>query len=256
MRFSLSISTDSLQNILPVNYQYELSSCIYRVLNTGNPEFADFLHEKGYLSDNGRFRLFCFSNLIIPEYRLEKDRLRIISPEATLIVSFYPIEAIGSFVTGIFNDQQFTLGDRNSRAAFRIRTVEKQNEPAFTDDMRFRLLSPIHVVRSNPFTPGKTDHLSPEHKDFAPNLFDNLVRKYNAYHAAKEFETRTFSIELLSEPKQKLISIKAGSPQESKLKGYLFDFRLKAAPELIRIGYYAGFGKENSQGFGCGEVIC
>ena len=38
---------------------------------------------------------------------------------------------------------------------------------------------------------------------------------------------------------------------ESKLIGYQFDFFLDAPAELIRIGYYTGFGEKNSVGFGC-----
>ncbi len=33
---------------LPCNYMYELSSCLYKVLNEGNPVFADWLHNKGF----------------------------------------------------------------------------------------------------------------------------------------------------------------------------------------------------------------
>jgi CRISPR-associated endoribonuclease Cas6 len=31
----------------------------------------------------------------------------------------------------------------------------------------------------------------------------------------------------------------------------MFDFELRAAPTLLEVGYYAGFGVENAQGFGC-----
>ncbi|PIY05025.1 MAG: hypothetical protein COZ21_04960, partial [Bacteroidetes bacterium CG_4_10_14_3_um_filter_31_20] len=47
----------------------------------------------------------------------------------------------------------------------------------------------------------------------------------------------------------------ANTPEETFLKGFLFDFKITAPHELIKIGYYAGFGKANSLGFGCAEVI-
>lgn len=34
--------------VLPCNYMYELSSCLYKVLNEGNPVFTAWLHDKGY----------------------------------------------------------------------------------------------------------------------------------------------------------------------------------------------------------------
>ena len=39
------------------------------------------------------------------------------------------------------------------------------------------------------------------------------------------------------------------------MKGYLFNFELQGEPELLRLGYYGGFGRLNSQGFGCAEII-
>jgi CRISPR/Cas system endoribonuclease Cas6 (RAMP superfamily) len=35
----------------------------------------------------------------------------------------------------------------------------------------------------------------------------------------------------------------------------LFDFMIGAPVEYQKIGYYCGFGKANSQGFGCVEVL-
>lgn len=46
MRFKLHLELlNSKENILPLNYQYELSAWVYKVLNHGNPEFSGWLHE-------------------------------------------------------------------------------------------------------------------------------------------------------------------------------------------------------------------
>ena len=55
--------------------------------------------------------------------------------------------------------------------------------------------------------------------------------------------------------RSKLITIKQGTPEETKVKGYLYEFTVEGPPELIRMGYYAGFGEKNSLGFGCVEII-
>ncbi|RLD54679.1 MAG: CRISPR-associated endoribonuclease Cas6, partial [Bacteroidetes bacterium] len=34
-----------------------------------------------------------------------------------------------------------------------------------------------------------------------------------------------------------------------------YKFKIKAPKELLRLGYYAGFGEKNSMGFGCCEVV-
>lgn len=50
-------------NLLPVNYQYPLSSWIYKVIGTADLNYSTFLHEKGFAFDNRRFKMFTFSQL-------------------------------------------------------------------------------------------------------------------------------------------------------------------------------------------------
>ena len=50
--------------------------------------------------------------------------------------------------------------------------------------------------------------------------------------------------------KAKLITIKANTPYESKVRGYLCSFRMKAPLELMKIAYEGGVGEQCSQGFG------
>ena len=52
--------------VLPCNYMYELSSCLYKVLNEGNPVFTAWLHDKGYCKEKKAFKLFTFSNFYFP----------------------------------------------------------------------------------------------------------------------------------------------------------------------------------------------
>ena len=42
--------------VLPCNYMYELSSCLYKVLNEGNPVFTAWLHDKGYCNEKKVFK--------------------------------------------------------------------------------------------------------------------------------------------------------------------------------------------------------
>ena len=86
--------------VLPCNYMYELSSCLYKVLNEGNPVFTAWLHDKGYCKEKKAFKLFTFSNFYFPCFRIEGDRIFVLADTAQLIVSFYPIEAIDAFVMG------------------------------------------------------------------------------------------------------------------------------------------------------------
>ncbi len=79
MRFKLTIENrpENNSNIFPLNYQYKLSSWIYKILNHGNEEFTEWLHKEGYTNDYKNFKQFTFSNLIIPKYQIKGDRMQI-----------------------------------------------------------------------------------------------------------------------------------------------------------------------------------
>ena len=47
-----------------------------------------------------------------------------------------------------------------------------------------------------------------------------------------------------------LITIKAGTPQQTRIRGYRYRFRLTAPEELMHIASEGGIGEECSQGFG------
>lgn len=256
MRFKISFQlTDPTRNMLPVNYQYELSSWIYKTLSYGSPEFSEFLHVSGYLNKDKKFKLFCFSRLQTAKYRVAGDRMTIQGNEISLIISFLPVEALEPFVCGIFKGLQFNLGDKKSQVPLRVSTVERLADPEFSNSMSFHLLSPIHMIKPRADNPAQVDHLSPEHPDYERLLLLNLTEKYNAYNTPKVFYLTGAKFELLSKIQTNVITIKTGTPQETRLKGFLFDFRLIAPAALLKTGYYAGFGKENSQGFGCGEIL-
>ena len=64
MRFRLILTVDrrSFDDLLPINYQYEQSAVIYRILSKASEEYADWLHHNGFQLESGRrFKLFTFS---------------------------------------------------------------------------------------------------------------------------------------------------------------------------------------------------
>lgn len=241
--------------ILPCNYMYELSSCLYKILNEGNPEFTTWLHDRGFCKGKKVFKLFTFSHLYVPRFQIEGDRLRIRTNIVRLIVSFYPIEAIDAFVIGLFRNRRMEIGDRKSRVVFEVSTIERLPEPEFVSRMTFKTLSPMFIEEQFPDT-RHTDHLQPDDPKFAELLHLNLLEKYRAFYGQEPDASWPMTrLLLLSEPKPKTIVLKAGTPQETKIKGYLFRFELEGQPELLRLGYDGGFGRLNSQGFGCVEVL-
>lgn len=255
MRFKLHFELSKPgERTLPLNYQYELSSWIYRVLNNGSPEFSYWLHQKGYTDDHKSFKLFTFSNLHVPDRSITGDRMEIRCREISLIISMFPEEMIGHFITGIFKDQEFRLGDRISRVPLRVSAIERVADPVFSDRMAFRSRSPLLVSF---LYPGDryARYLPPDHPDYQKLFFRNMIEKYKTINGRDHpFKEAEGILNIISPVKMKGVVIKAGTPYESKIIGYLFDFRIQAPSELIRLGYYTGFGEKNSMGFGCGEV--
>ena len=253
MRFKLSITAIGSNRNIPINYQYPFSSWIYKTVHEGDKSFAQWLHQTGYTDGNKRFKGFCFSYLQNGKFKANSNRLEIISKNVSLYISFYLPQVAEPFILGLFNAQDFSIGDSKSRVDFKVNTIERLPNPVFKRKMQFRCLSPIHVTHYNERA-DKTDHLHPDHKEYKRLFFENLQNKYKAFHD-KDIDVSNCKLEILTEPRKKGITLKEGTKQQTKLIGYTFNFSLQAPKELMKLGYHAGFGKAGSQGFGCGEVI-
>lgn len=257
MRFNIELQLiDRRINMLPINYQYELSAWIYHTIHFANPVFSEWLHDKGYSTGSQRFKFFTFSNLEIPHggYKVEGDRLKLISETCRLQISFLIEEAATPFITGIFQHQDFVLGDIHSRVPFKVYRIERLPDPIFTNNMIFTTLSPVVVGKSRIAEGGKgTEYLSPEDKDYEWLFFQNLVRKVEVSYPGFEItpdQIAECSFQLMGKPKSKMIAIKNNKQEATKVKGYLFRFSIKAPPEWIRVGYFSGFGEKNGVGMG------
>lgn len=271
MRFKLLLTLDPLSygNKIPVNYQYELSGWIYRTLANGDLAYSTWLHENGYLQERKQFRLFTFSNLQIPKFRLEGDRLIVLSDHICLYLSFLPERATEEFIKGLFSSQSFVLGDRLSKMQCFVQSVELVEPPVFEPVMTFLTLSPM--VLSGHLENGKPTYLSPEDPQADRLVYDNLCAKYQAFYGhpytavSKEVvstngeseiqntSSSTLSFKLLAPPKRKKITIKAYTPQQTFIVGYHTRFQISLPKELMHILYETGVGEKGSMGFGMVE---
>jgi CRISPR-associated endoribonuclease Cas6 len=261
MRFKLTLRCLDEKPVLPINYQYELSAWIYKVLQNADAEYASFLHARGYTSGRKSFKLFCFSQLDVPRFEVRGDRLHLLSETASLHIGFYLDRTAEEFVRGLFQEQQFRLGDRASQARLTVQTVEMLplRLPDGPEPLRVRALSPVVVTRKRP--DGLPDeYLAPNDPDFARLFFLNLLEKYRAATGNEPpawWDTDRFDLRLPPdrEPRSKLIKIKSGTNAQTKVKGWMLDFVVEAPRELLEVGLLAGWGRHNAEGFGCGEVV-
>jgi CRISPR-associated endoribonuclease Cas6 len=253
MRFKLTLQIDKrvFGNCLPLNYQYELSAFIYRAITKADENYAYWLHENGFRLNGCPFKLFTFSNLIIPQYQIDKtqNRIRIDSDRINWFVSFLPEASTEKFVAGLFSEQTFQIGDKRSAVQFRIELIEILPSPVFEQEKTFRTLSPVCI-------PLKKEHeryaiyLSPDHTEAPAIVLNNLLNKYLAFNGKPYKGELDFDFRVISRPKPKLISIKTGTPEASNIRGYMFEFKMRAPKELMRIMYESGLGEKGSMGFG------
>jgi len=246
---------------LPLNYQYELSAATYHILASANEEFSGWLHDNGFRLENGKhFKLFTFSRLKPEKYRIlrQSNQLELLSDKVDWQISFLPERSTQRFVEGLFQKRVFQVGNRQSAVQFQVDSIEMLPSPEFTDIMTFDALSPISV--SHRLEDGRDGY--PQTADEFANapwirerLLQNLLDKYESFYG-KPFEgERFFDMMTLTAPKSSLVAIKAGTPQETKVRGFLCKIALHCPAELMRIAYESGLGEGNSQGFGFLEKI-
>ena len=286
MRLKLHLQLlDPRQHTLPINYAYILRAWVYKLLHSGNSDFADWLHQKGYRAAGKSFKLFTFSPIVIPrgKYRIvERIRipnpskeqkaiatgLRIFSRTVSFTFSIKTDEIAEPLISGIFKNQDGLLGDDISQVPFQVASVEILPAPPFKETMSFRCTSPVCVSQKGMHQGREqAQYLPPDDPDFAPILFDNLRKKVLAAQYPKQavaasveaplpFRDAPCSLRLLNRPRSKVIyERKKDTPRPIGVKGYLFDFELTAPVSLVESGYYAGFGGKNPGGFGFVEIM-
>jgi CRISPR-associated endoribonuclease Cas6 len=257
MRFKLTLKVNRQKfgDELPINYLYESSAAIYRILSKADKDYATWLHDNGFeLSRGKRFKLFTFSRFFIPEYKIipKKGRIKILCDTIEWQISFLPERSTQKFIEGLFSNQIFEVGDRRSAVQFEIRSVEAMPEPEYTEEMEFNTLSPMCIKFKR--EDGGKDYLSPTDVRSPFLIFNGLIDRYRSfYHQDPPFSVSDCKLSVTKDPKSALITVKAGTKEETKIRGYLCSFKIKAPVEIMKMIYTSGIGSLNAIGFGCVE---
>lgn len=268
MRLKLTLQTLHKPALLPFNYQYPISSAIYKIIKSADAKYASFLHNTGYGEGNKNFKLFTFSDLKTPFVK-NGDRMLLQTGQAELIVCFYVPEAAENFIKGLFLNQQLQIADQKSKTTFEISQVESigegLKERGFEglklEEVVLQPLSPLVVGRKN--ARGHYDYRSPEDEDFEDCLLHNWMEKVIATGNANEDRLQNMrqsvsvTVRLFAHPPQsRLITIKGGTDAETKIRGYTkFRLEVTAPDEMIGLALGAGLGLYNAQGMGCVEIV-
>lgn len=269
MRIKLSLRPVEKNAAIPVNYQYQLSAAIYKILSGGSSEYSHWLHQKGYLSPiNKPIKLFVFSKLLVSrKNRSYPENYMIIHNHAqcSLFISSPMLEDfIQNFVVGLFSDQQIQIRGKRSLARFNIDQVETLPIPAFNEIQCFTCLSPITLSTGSEEADDRHEHfIRPSENNLPEAIRNNLISKYyTVYNKELKNDQLTFEIDARyyqrkggDEGISKLIKIKEGTPEETQVKAFETPFSLTGSRELMAVAYECGIGQRNSMGFGMVEVV-
>ena len=253
-RLTLQLQPEAMGREMPINYQFPLQAAIYKTLAASDAAFSSWLHENGYKQNGKRFKLFTFSNLLVPcAINREHERLIPKRDIATWYVSFLPDRGTKEFVQGLFKDQTIQIADRVSGVQYLVRELQIMPELEYAPLMEFDTLSPVCVSARN--ERGKMDYLSPTDPRYEKALLTGLLARYNIIHGQPFTGESYCHLELTSEPRSSLVKIKSDTPQETRVRGYRYRFRIDLPPELMQIAYESGLGEKGSMGFGMIESI-
>lgn len=261
MRLRLTLGTDQRDTQIPINYQYPLSAAFYRIWERADTAYAAFLHDQGY---GKGFKMFVFSDINCP-FSIRGDRLILKSSELQIVICFHLPEAANSFIKGLFLNQKIDIADYKSRATFTVLRVEsltpalEQFENGELCQVVLKPVSPVVCGVKN--EKGNYDFLSPTDSLFEKMIFKNWLEKSKSIYGDELAETMTQTafvqtVFYNNPPKSRLITIKAGSRAQSKIRGFTnFKLILRGTKEAIVLLCNAGIGLYNAQGMGCVEMI-
>lgn len=259
MQFKLILYTNEVNPCIPVNYQYPLSSVIYKIISKGNLEYAKFLHESGY---GKGFKLFSFSQIDVP-FRISGDRLYLKSNELSFSVSFHIPQALDNFVKGLFLSERIEIADKYSRACFSVKSIESlpNRLSRYRDNeiINVTLHSQSLVVASLHNERGYHEFLSPDDPRFTESLVYNWRSKIVTCYDEVVAQSAILLMEVIPAKlpfKSRLITIKTNTPHETKIKGWLnFDLKVTAEKRFVELLTNVGVGLYNSQGGGFTELL-
>lgn len=251
MRIRLTLGHENMV-ALPIDYRAALSAWIYQTISQSDSDFARRLHEQGFTFGNRKFKLFTYGTLRPRRYEARGGTFWLSESPTEIELSFYVDKAAQHLIMGLFQDQRFHLGNRRRPVWFQVQRIHTLPDPAFTSPLKLRFTTPCCISRADA-AGGPAQYIPPDDPEFGERLFRNLRNKQIAL-LRKEINPSAslpfdYSYELLGQYRPRLHRI-----HDTRVRGYLFECRLSGPEDLLRLGYYGGFG-EKGAGLGFGFAV-
>lgn len=259
MRLEITLRPLESSFRIPVNYNYPLGAAIYKIFSNGSKEFTDWLHQKGYITSDGKpMKLFSFSRLFIHHPVMYHTLLGGKGDCKIIFSSPIEDEIIDAFVKGILKNSFIDIANNMAKASFRITNVQKLPYPEFKETTKYIMISPTVVSTMRDELRGpKVHYLRADEPELEWKLEENIRRKYSLIYKkeckldfALRLDRNYIKRKGGASRTSKLITIKEGKKDETKVRAFVCPFTLFGPQEIHQVAWDCGIGHKNSLGLG------
>lgn len=240
MQLIININLDK-QLILPLNYNHIVQSIIYRALSV-IPEYADFIHDNGYMNGNRSYKMFNFGQLK-GEYRIEGRNI-IFSNFVSLEVRS-PLSMLINILKYSFETNGITFGEKTLNDIL----IEIYDYTIEDSEINIEMNSPVTVYSTDEYM-GNTYYYAPTDVEFSDMIDANFKRKYFSYYGVRPYSN--VEIELLNNTAPRKMVTKY---QGLYVNAWFGRYRLSGERKYLDFLYQTGLGSKNSQGFGMFSLV-
>lgn len=256
MRIKVTFKNPKRKTVLPINTNYYLVKLIKYLTYEYRRYLASLLPAEREGKD---FDMFTFSQLIIPDRKIENFMIGILSPEFYWYVSSPYYQFLGVLAKELRTQKQVKIYN----TFFEVSAVNFVPVPEFSEnEAQFTCLSPMTVLKKE----GNNGHsykkyIFPDQEDFYQTLEKDIKNKLKLINK-KEIDKLDLNIEFdpayvkkKNNRITKVITLEGDSKFQEQVRCVLAPFKMKAEPEILQMIYDAGIGQMNSMGFGMVELV-
>ncbi|MEJ5287584.1 MAG: hypothetical protein CH6_3717 [Candidatus Kapaibacterium sp.] len=264
MRLKILLKSTKKDFQIPINYNYALSSALYKIFYESSPEFASWLHDQGFVARDGkRLKLFTFSRLFVHDFKQEREIIKGTRNCWFLFSSPFKTEIVENLIIGIFKRSRIIIANRSVSSEFRVQNIEHIEDPKFVREMDYIMLSPTVTSTMKELNGKVYEHFyRVDEEGIEEALANNLLKKYEIVNKSTyngelriELDREYIRSKGGAEGVSKMVTIAEGSERETRVKGFMCPIKITADVEMQKVAYECGIGKKNGLGFGMLEVV-
>ncbi len=248
MRLNVVFSFQSLK--LPINYNHILQAFILQLID--DAKFRSFLHNQGYTFKNRNYKMFTFSKLN-GQFSVDNSEKTIeFFDNVSLTISSHDETLIRYCADSLLFKDEFELLNQK----ITIEKIEYENQVINNDKIYVKTLSPITVYSTVTLNSSKkTVYYTPTDEQFSKLIKDNLIKKYLAFYNFNEGDISFDDFFIIKEKYRSKSKMIITYYKSFLIKAWHGIFEIQGDQRLLKIGYDAGLGAKNSQGFGLVELM-